>query len=425
MTLVELKAALKSKSEEARKKLTDIAQSCERENRDRTADEVKELETLMRDGRELKAQIDRREGDAALSAEIEKLQSGIVPSSSSPRTGTAPRMELRSMGQQFVESDEYDFFRRGRHRVGSAWRSPSIELVERGMYGLRAETLTTDDGSPPSGGALITPDIRPGIQPILFKRLVIADLLAPGTTESNVVQYMQETYFNNAAAPTAEGAEKQESTLRFEAKTDSVRKIAHWLPVTEEMLEDVAQIRSYIDSRLRLGVQLAEEGQLLNGDGNAPALEGLLARDGLTAAWPQGDDSNADAIFKQMMTIATTAFLMPDGIVINPANWQVIQLSKVDGDTGAYLGGGPFTTPPVKRLWGVAVVDTPTIAAGTALVGAFAQAAQIFRKGGIRVEASNSHADFFIQNLVAIRAEERLALAVYRPTAFGTVTGLD
>ena len=65
------------------------------------------------------------------------------------------------------------------------------------------------------------------------------------------------------------------------------------------------------------------------------------------------------------------------------------------------------------------------MAAGTALVGAFKTAAQLFRKGGLRVEASNSHSDFFTKNLVAIRAEERLALAVYRSAAFGTVTGLN
>jgi HK97 family phage major capsid protein len=220
-----------------------------------------------------------------------------------------------------------------------------------------------------------------------------------------------------------EGGVKPESTLTFAAVTDPVRKIAHWLPVTEEMLEDVAQIRSYIDARLRLGVQLAEEDQLLNGTGIAPNLLGVSKRAGLAADVVRAAaEPNADAIFRQIMAIFSTSFLMPDGIAMNPADWSMTALMKTT--TGEYLSGGPFSGIQTPTLWGLPVAITPVQPATVALVGAYKQAAQIFRKGGIRVEASNSHADFFIKNLVAIRAEERLALAVYRPAAFGEVTGL-
>jgi HK97 family phage major capsid protein len=133
-------------------------------------------------------------------------------------------------------------------------------------------------------------------------------------------------------------------------------------------------------------------------------------------------DTNADVIFKAMMKVFNASFVMPEGHVMNPANWQSTALLK---DTmGRYLGGGPFQASPVPSLWGLPVDVTPSIAAGTALTGAFGTQAQVFANGGLRVEASNSHQDFFIKNLVAIRAEERLALAVYRPAAFGTATGL-
>jgi HK97 family phage major capsid protein len=220
----------------------------------------------------------------------------------------------------------------------------------------------------------------------------------------------------------SEGNPKPESTLVFDLVSDAVRKIAHWLPTTEEMLEDVAQIRSYIDARLRLGLDIAEEDQLLNGSGTAPDIQGLLQRSGLTAAHARAADSNADAIFKQMMAIFNASFVMPTGTIMNPANWQTTQLTK--DATGNYLGSGPWAGPQVPVLWGLPVVVTPSIVANTALTGAFNSAAQVFRKGGVRVEASNSHSDFFIRNLIAIRCEERLALAVYRPAAFGTITGL-
>ncbi len=393
-------------------KLKEQMQLAEKEDRARTPEEKAAVEEMLADARKLKARIDAAKGDTALLAELARLESGTSRSVVQLPTAAEVKQVMKSIGQQWVESPAFAFFRDGLHRGQSAWRSPSVELQ-----------ATTLDESTGSGGKLIVSDYQPGIVPLLFKRLVVADLIAPGTTESNSVTYMKETTFTNAAAPTAEGAAKPESTLVFDQVTDNVSKIAHWLPVTEEMLEDVSQIRSYIDGRLRLGVALSEEDQLLNGNGTAPNLRGILNRVGLTPAQARGTDTNADAIFKQITTIATTVFVDPDGVVLNPANWQTIMLAK--DANGQYYGAGPFAPQQAQTLWGYPVVRTPSIASGTGLVGAFRQASQIFRRGGLRVEASNSHNDYFIKNLVAIRAEERLALAVYRPAAFGTVTGLN
>ena len=382
----------------------------------RTDEERAAVQALLDDGKAIKTKLDRAQGDANQTAEINRLTDGMLPDQTQRSHGSRPGM--KSLGQQLVENPQWQaFIKSGGHRSGSAWASPSIEL--------QATTLDTTSGS---GGQLIITDYQPGILPLLFKRLMVADLIAPGTTVGNSITYFKETTFTNAAAAVAEGTTKPESTLVFAQQTDNVHKIAHWLPITEEMLEDVEQIRSYVDMRLRLGVALAEEDQLLNGAGTGANIQGILNRSGLTAAQARGADTNADAIFKQITTIATTIFIQPDGIVMNPANWQTIQLMKTS--TGAYYGSGPFATAQGGIgvdgvLWGLPVARTPSIVANTALVGAFMQAAQFFRKGGLRVEASNSHADFFVKNLVAIRAEERGALAVYRPAAFGTVTGLN
>jgi HK97 family phage major capsid protein len=392
-------------------------EKAEAESRQVTDEEKAAVDRLLGEARDLKGQIDRKKNDSAMMDEINKLTAGL--STSTPAVpsngGTAPTAQDRSrltLGQQFVASEAFDFFKRGGHRTSSAWRSPGVEL--------QATTLTTDGAS---GGDLISPDVRPGILPLLFRQLTVADLIAPGTTESNLISYMKETTFTNAADTVAEGGTKPESALVFDAVSDAVRKIAHWLPVTEEMLEDAAQIRSYIDSRLRLGVQLVEEDQLLQGSGTPPDILGIRNRTGVQTAQARDTDTNADAIFKQLTNIAINALVQPDGIVMNPTNWSSIELLK--DDAGNYMAGGPFASRISRTLWGLPVVVTPAIAAGTATVGAFRSAAQVFRKGGLRVEASNSHSDFFIKNLVAIRAEERLALAVYRPAAFGDVTGLD
>jgi HK97 family phage major capsid protein len=234
---------------------------------------------------------------------------------------------------------------------------------------------------------------------------------------------MKETTFTNAAATVAEGAPKPESTLVFDAVSDKVEKIATWIPVTDEMLEDVPAIRGYVDSRLRLGVQLTEDDQLLSGDGTSPNISGILDRSGLAADVARGVDNNVDAIAKQIAAIETATRLQVSGIVVHPTNWLTIQLTK--DANGQYYGGGPFAGPAQRFLWGKPVAVTPAVTLNTAVVGAFRDAAQIFRKGGLRVDVSNSHSDFFIKNLTCIRVEERLALAVYRAAAFGKVTGLN
>lgn len=424
MNITQLESDLRAKKAAATALLNDTMKRCAEHvvtpatatsaavvGRTMTDDERNAIQAVLDEGKAIQARIDRHRDDQSMSHAIESLTAGMAPQhSSSPEP---QRHERRTLGEQFVADASYRKFisEQGHRRTGS-WTSPAVDLM--------AATLTTGSAS---GGQLILPDTQPGIIPLLFKRLVVADLIAPGTTDSNLIQYMKETTFTNAAAAVLEGGTKPESTLIFAAATSPVQKLAHWIPVTEEMLEDFSQTRSIIDARLRLGLDLTEEDQLLNGNGTPPNLLGLMNLPGLTAAQARGADSNADAIFKQITTIATTVFVMPDAITMNPANWQSVQLTK--NAAGNYLGTGPWATAQAPQLWGYPVAVTPSIVAGTALVGAYRTAAQIFRKGGVRVEASNSHANFFIENKVAIRAEERLALAVYREAAFGKVTGLS
>lgn len=416
MNLAQLERDLAAKKTEGQAALKRLTAAAESENRLFTDEEKKELKAIQDDTLALTDRIARARGDEDMVREIERLTAAGAASAERDgrAVGAATSTPRGTMGEQFVNAKEYEFFKRGGHRTQSAWRSDSVELFPR------AATLTEDAGS---GGPLVVPQYLPGILPLPQRRLVVADLIAPGTTDSNAISYFKEKTWTNAAATVAEAANKPESTLVFEAATAPVRKIATWLPVSEEMLEDVPAIRSYIDARLSLGVLMTEETQLLNGDGVAPNILGIRAQTGLAADVARdAAEPNFDAILKQIMAIYASSFLMPDGIVMNPADWTTTILTK--GAQGQYYTPGPFQPIQAPTLWGLPVAITPAMTAGVALVGAYRMAAQVFRKGGIRVEASNSHADFFIKNLIAIRAEERLALAVYRPGAFGEVTGL-
>ena len=280
-TLEESRAHLHVISGQART----IMARVEAANREPTGNERAELERLQAEGRALRDRIHRGEDDEVMNRQISQLTGGSlqrvsVAGGTPVSIGGGDQASWRNLiggplGRQFVNSATFDWITANRHNLPSSWTSPSSEL--------RAETLTGEPTSAPSGGQLIVPEYRPGIVPLPMRPLTMAALFGSGTTTSNSLAYMQETYFDNAAAPVAEGAEKPETTVRFESKTDPVRKVAHWLPVTTEMLEDVGLLRNYLDARLRLGIELAVDDQLLNGDGDAPNFEGMLVRPGLAA----------------------------------------------------------------------------------------------------------------------------------------------
>jgi HK97 family phage major capsid protein len=327
----------------------------------------------------------------------------------------------KSLGEQFVQSQGYkDLTSRG--FKGGQWSSGDIEL--------KAPFFEGTAGAPGDGyaPAAFSPTLVPGFVDIRFRALTIADLFPSGTTESPLIRYLVETIAENGAAAIAEGELKPESQLKLEPEDETLHKIVTFLSTSDEMLEDWAQTQSYINARLALFVKLEEEVQLLRGDGAGSNLVGILNREGLAATITKGSgvseaaDNAMDAIYRQITRIRITQFIEPDAIVVDPIGWEGIMLSK--NEMGVYYAGGPFISEADRTLWGKRTAVTPAMDENEALVGAFAQGGQIFRKGGLTVSASNSHADYFQRNKTAIRAEERLALALYRPGAFGLVDNL-
>lgn len=253
-----------------------------------------------------------------------------------------------------------------------------------------------------------------------LRRLVIADLIPNGTTAQPRFLYMEETTATNGADTVAEGGTKPESALAFTERSADVRKIATVLPVTDELFEDAPGMRSYVQSRLTVFLQLAEEEQLLNGSGVAPDILGILNNPSIQDQ-PKGADTIADAIYKGIMLVEENSKLPVSGIALNPYDWQTIRLSK--DANGNYLFGSPMAGD-IERLFGYPVVRTSALTAGTGLVGAFDLAAMILRRSGIAFAASTEHSDFFIKNKLMLRVEERLAFPVFRPQGFCTVSDL-
>ncbi len=251
----------------------------------------------------------------------------------------------------------------------------------------------------------------------------VADLMLQGTTDRGIFEYYEETTFTNTAATVAEGGTKPEMTLAWTLRTETVRKIAETIPATKESLDDVTWLESQLRGRLAFAVKRTEEAQLLTGDGLGTNLTGLINRSGIQTQ-AKGADTTPDAIYKAMQKIrgsAGSGFAEPTGIVVHPADWTEVKLLK--DTTGNYLYDGPADEGP-DRIWGLTVRQTTAITEGTALVGAFRPHAEVVRREGLTIMVSTEHSTFAVENKVLFIAEERLGLAVYRPSAFATVTGI-
>lgn len=273
-------------------------------------------------------------------------------------------------------------------------------------------SLTTDAAG--SVGDAIAPTRLPGILPLPQRRLTVRDLLSQGRMDGNALEYVKETGFVNNAAPVAEGAAKPSSDMKLDLVTTSAKVIAHWMKASKQVLSDVSQLRSIIDQRLLYGLAYVEEAQLLNGDGTGQNLAGIIPQATAYSAPITLSSPTSIDMIRLMHLQAALAEYPSTGTVMHPSDWAWIETLK--DTTGRYIIGNP-QGGIAPTLWGLPVVSTQAMTIDKVLVGAFQLGAQVFDRWDARVETGFVNDDF-TKNLVTILAEERLALAVYRPEAF-------
>ncbi|WP_313319582.1 phage major capsid protein [Stenotrophomonas sp.] len=317
--------------------------------------------------------------------------------------GAGGDVQHQTFGQQFVNGDEFQAF---------AARTTPRGRVDMTFSAAITSVTTDTDGA---AGDLVTTTRLPSVIAPSNRRLTVRDLITPGRMDGNTLEYVKETGFTNNAAPVAEGAKKPESTLKFDLVSTTAKVIAHYMKASRQILSDASQLASYIDGRLRYGLAFKEEQQLLNGDGTGQNLLGIIPQ--ATAYVDPIALADATVIDKIRLAMlqAQLAEFPASGIVMNPIDWARVELEK--DTTGRYIIGNPQGVIGAT-LWNLPVVTTQAIAEDKFLTGAFKLGAQVFDRWQARVEVATENEDDFVKNLVTILAEERLALAVYRPEAF-------
>lgn len=314
----------------------------------------------------------------------------------------------RSFGEMFMASNAAKGYRPG---MG---QGPQVQLdIDFGAI-LKADFLTSAGWAPETTrtGRVEMFPTRPAPH--------VVDFLPTTPTTQAAVVYMEETTFTNAAAERAEASAYPEATLALTERSSSVRKIAVFLPVSDEQFEDEPRARAYVDNRLPFMLRQRLDLQILQGNGTPPNLLGTSNVVGIQSQ-AKGADPTPDAIYKAMRKIRDDGFAEPSVVFVTPANWEPVRLLRTAD--GQYIWGHPSMPGPVT-IWGVPVVETTAAPSTKILLGDYANFSELAMRRGIDVQVSNSHSTYFVEGKQAIRADLRCALIHYRPKAFAEVTGI-
>jgi HK97 family phage major capsid protein len=366
-------------------------------------------------------------GEADIRTEIARLERfAQAGGSSRPSSEAGPnpaqrndggRPQILTLGDRLINSEQY---KAAMARYAPDGRIPDSGGFQMGampfrglaeLFNPRAALITGDSST--SAGAFITPDRQAGYVDLGRQPLRIRDIIRVLQTESDLIEYVaQLTRVNRAAivpeATSVNDGAKPESDMTFEVRTAPVRTVANWTPATKQSVADAPQFRGIINGELLDNLLEEEEDIIVN---SASGIIGITQTSGTqTQAW----DTNILTTTRKAKTIVgTVGRRVPTAYVLNPSDWETIDL--LQDNVARYFYGGPAQVG-VPRLWGLPVVESEAMAAGAALVGDFRRAVLWDREQG-SISMTDSHADFFIRNLLAILAEERIAFALTQPNA--------
>ncbi|AZS07987.1 major capsid protein [Arthrobacter phage GreenHearts] len=404
---------IKAKRAAALKAARELHAKAGAESRDLTSEEETQISSLIEEVKSYDAKIAAGERGKGLLDAIGAL--GDADEENADRRKDGLQEAAATLGDHFAatayKAVKENLGTKGFSMATPEWEGPSKAAGDTHTIGSVFQTpvLTTFDRT-------IVQAPRP--------ELILADLLGSGTLAGTAISYfIEQGPIQGAFTTVAEGAAKPQ--VHFPdpiTATDAIRKIAGFIKFTDEMMEDLPFVVSEINTRLLYELAKFEEQQLIYGDGTGTNILGLLNRSGIQLGARTSGESVADAIFRQITAVQTGSGLTADSLVMHPLDYQSLRLQK--DANGQYMGGGFFqgsygnggimVNPPV---WGLKTLVTPSIAQGTAIVGALKQATTVYRKGGVRVESTNSHSTDFTDNKITVRAEERIGLAVRKPSA--------
>lgn len=292
-------------------------------------------------------------------------------------------------------------------------KSFSLNLTGHSMFTKAGDMVTGNSFT----GEVTAPTRVPGIINDPDRAQHVRDFIAQATTDSDRVYYVRESAFEDNTATRGEASTKPQSDFELTQEEAPVRKIATYVRMSTEMLNDTPGLVSYLTTRLPKKLRLEEDDQILYGNGTAPNLEGITAVASAYVDTLADADVNRFDVLVKAISQARADEYVANAIMLNPADWYSMLLTK-DGE-GAYVFPESARFGGVApRIAGVPIIANTAIASGDFLVGDFASGVQLFDRLQANVRFFEQDQDNAIKNMITVVAEERLALAIYRPTAF-------
>lgn len=322
--------------------------------------------------------------------------------------------ESKSIGERFTSSDEYKSF------------------VSRGARGESGAVEMKDiTGASASAGQLIHEYRVPTIFANPDRPLFVRQLVNNSTCAGDSITIMRENVFTNNAGPQYDVAgtpvnqlvNKNKSDITYTSVTVPVRTMAHHIIAARQVLSDAPRLRSMIDQRLPYGLNLQMDSQLLYGDGLTENFTGLFVDAAVQTVGEITAGTTAAnlplAMIKHLRSAVTkcqtSEFYNVNGVLLSPTDWETIETATGTDNKFIWVN---VNTGGEQRMWRVPVIVSNAVQTGDFIMGDWGMGATLYQREGVTVRASESHANLFVQNGVAILGEERAAFAIELPKAF-------
>tara|TARA_R100000654_G_scaffold69416_1_gene98977 strand:- start:1979 stop:3196 length:1218 start_codon:yes stop_codon:yes gene_type:complete len=246
------------------------------------------------------------------------------------------------------------------------------------------------------------------------------NIIPVASTTSNVIRYVKESAYTDNAANVAEGSAPTDSEFQLTAADAIVQKTSAVMTISQEMLDDTPGLQAYLSQRMPAKIMTVVDDQLLNGSGVSPNQLGLVnggtsfAAGGFANAIESAQELDCLIVAINQLALANYS---ASGIILNPTDFHKAYLLK--DTTNEYLRGTSIVTSDgFTRINGVPVFLNNKMAAGTFVVGDFAQGSQVFQRENMKLDFAFENNDNFDKYLVSVRGIIRMAHAIYLPNAF-------